>query len=179
MGQGEVHFNEVHVSSGFYTLNEMNMSDYTLRYASQTDWNDWRSSPSVGLGIMFYEHKRFEVGIDASYQHVYTDRGSFRDASDNEIREEVRVDAYSLMPRIKLNWIQTDDEFFKIYISLNVGMTFANVEHSKRRQDNGVFPQAGGQITYLGMSFGKKFGGFFEMGAGTKGLINFGLHYRP
>jgi len=67
----------------------------------------------------------------------------------------------------------------KLYSGVGIGIT---VNFSKGKigpdeyTDRKLYP--GGQLTLMGIRFGRAFGGFFEFGFGTYGIINAGISYK-
>lgn len=178
--QSKVSLQRVEASIGFFTLNDQYLSDYRQPTYAGTDWGYGPSSSSFFAGVGFYSYKRLEIALEAGFQQGTLNQVSVYDNQSMQyINESVSFHAYTFMPRLRLNWIQSSDGIFELYSSLNIGLTFADMQHSVLTSENGFYPSPAGQLCLLGMRFGKEFGGFFEMGPGSKGLINFGISYRP
>lgn len=68
----------------------------------------------------------------------------------------------------------------RIYSGIGIGVTLdfgrATVYGGKEFTERKIWPA--GQLTFMGVRFGREFGGFLEFGMGSYGVINAGLSYR-
>ncbi len=66
-----------------------------------------------------------------------------------------------------------------MYSGIGIGITVnfgKATQTGKEFTDRKLWP--GGQLTLMGLRFGRAFGGFFEFGFGTLGIVNAGISYK-
>lgn len=72
-------------------------------------------------------------------------------------------------------------ESLNLYVLMGLGATFGSVKQTKYVDREDVRSHGtlfNFQITPIGISYGKQWGGFAEMGFGYRGLLSFGVFYR-
>lgn len=162
----------IKLSAGLYTSKDI----YTnLEYGTNDVWGK-NATATYFLSFSFFQHKKLEVGLGLGYQRgrrenqVIFQNGTYID-------EERPVYFYTFMPELRLNWIQSEDGLFELYSGASVGITFVD-EQNPDPSENDFFPIPAFHINGLGMSFGKTFTGFMEIGMGSRGLLSGGIAYR-
>lgn len=115
----------------------------------------------VGVGFMFgYQNFKYtETTIDPTVRTI--------DATDILLTGIARVTfSYLNKPSIRMY------SGVGIGLTIDFGKTSGDVEDSERK----LWP--GGQLTLMGLRFGRTFGGFVEFGFGSYGIVNAGLSYK-
>ncbi len=160
------------VSVGLYTSKDIYSS---IEFNADETWGK-NSTATYFISTSFYRRKRTEVGLAFGYQKPdLTDR-VIRDNNGNT--GSINVQYYTLMPQIRFNWVTSDDNLFEMYSIFGFALTFVDESYTNGVSTDGFYPVPGAQVTGLGLRFGDKFGGFIELGFGTKGLMSGGLSYR-
>lgn len=179
--QGKVSLVRVESSIGYFTTQDQALAEdnTTISSAPGVGISYEGAQPSFFVGLGFYSHKKLEIGMEAGYQYSSTDNARYVGQSGQILNESISVSSFIVTPKVRMNWIRSEDDIFEFYSSLNVGLAFSDYQYSIRTEENGSYPQPTGHLCAGGLRFGKKFGGFFEIGIGNKGLMNFGLSYRP
>lgn len=182
MAQGNVSLVRVEGSIGFFTLYDQIISDnsYDPYYYGEPAFAFESTQPAFFMGISFYSYKKLEIGVEAGYQHASTTDYYYYDPINSiPSSENVTLDAITFTPKVRLNWVRSDDNLFEFYSAASVGLAFLNYNYEKSTSENGMRAQPTGHLCFAGIRFGNKWGGALELGVGSKGLINFGLSYRP
>ncbi len=132
------------------------------------------TTASFNVGYGYRVAKRFSVEIMASYfgsrepiYHIYTDQKLGTD-TDNYL---------SIMPIVRWHWFNS--EFVSLYSAAGFG--FASYWGNERTGSSFRRDQELGasiQLTYIGISVGRRLFGFTELGASTSGIIQGGIGYK-
>lgn len=165
----------VEASAGIYTSKDVYTS---FQFNNDVVWGS-NSNPTFFISANFFRNKRIELGVGFGYQHAYLENEIFfRDFGPTPI-EPVRqsVDYYTLLPQIRLNWFQSNDGVFELYSGAGFALTLVSEQYSNNEGET-FYPIPGIHITGMGVRFGKKIGGFMEIGAGSKGFMSGGISYR-
>ncbi len=181
LAQGNVKLKRLEGSVGFFTTQDQFLAEDATSVSSGPGVTVTYEAalPAAFIGIGFYDYKKLEIGFELGYQYGSTNDLEFFNRQGQLLTETVSISTFMVTPRIRMNWVRSDDDIFEFYSSLNVGLAFSDYEYSIRTEESGLYPQPTGHLCAAGLRFGKKFGGFFEIGIGNKGLLNFGLSYRP
>ncbi len=179
--QGNVSLVRLESSIGYFTTQDQLLAEdvTTISTTPGIGVSYKGAQPSVFIGIGFYSYKKLEIGMEAGYQYSSTANSQYYNQQGQILQESISISSFMVTPRVRMNWIRSEDDIFEFYSSLNVGLAFSDYKYSIRTEENGSYPQPTGHLCAAGLRFGKKFGGFFEIGVGNKGLMNFGLSYRP
>lgn len=180
LAQGKVSLIRVETSVGYFTTQDQSIAENTsaISTAPGIGVSYQGAQPAVFVGIGFYSHKKLEIGMEAGYQYSSINNSEYFGPQGQIFNESISVSSFMVTPKVRMNWILSDDDLFEFYSSLNVGLAFSDYQYSVRTEENGSYPQPTGHLCAAGLRFGKKFGGFMEIGIGNKGLMNFGLSYR-
>ncbi len=179
--QGKVSLVRVESSIGYFTTQDQALAENTSAITTAPGFGvSYKGAqPAFFVGVGFYSHKKLEIGMEAGYQYSSTDDSEYFGPQGQILTESVSISSFMVTPKVRMNWIRSEDDIFEFYSSLNLGLAFSDYQYSIRTQENGSYPQPTGHLCAAGLRFGKKFGGFMEIGIGNKGLMNFGLSYRP
>lgn len=80
---------------------------------------------------------------------------------------------FSLMPMVRFAWFRRG--VVQLYSGLGVGVT---VSHTNNVYSDEMRLSASYDVTFFGVSVGRNFFGYFDLGAGMRGVFSFGLGYR-
>jgi hypothetical protein len=126
----------------------------------------------VSMGILF-GFQRFTYTGTTHYTSYY--EGSYSDSS----KVKLSSDDILLTGIARLLFSYVNKPSVRVYSGIGIGFTvnfgtgkISDYEYSERR----IWP--GGQLTLMGVRFGRAFGGFFEFGFGSFGIINAGISYK-
>lgn len=160
------------VSAGLYTSKDIYSS---IEFNTNDTWGK-NSTATYFLSTSFYKKKRTEVGLAFGYQKPDLEDRVIR--GDNGQNGSIDVQYYTIMPQVRFNWVTSDDNLFEMYSIFGFALTFVDETYTNDVDTDGFYPVPGAHVTGLGLRFGNKFGGFIELGFGTKGLMSGGLSYR-
>ncbi len=171
--ENKLNLYRVDVSAGLYTSKDLFTS---IEFDNSAPWGK-NSTFTYFLSTSFYKRRKTEVGMAFGYQ-----KPNLEDpiVIINQPGPSSRLDVqyYTVMPQVRFNWVTSDDDLFEMYSIFGFALTFVDESYSNNPEEDGFYPIPGAHVTGLGIRFGDTFGGFMEIGFGTKGLMNFGLSYR-
>jgi len=152
------------LSAGIYTTKD-------IRNGIEYNSNIWgKNSPGTYFAtIGFFRYQKIEVGITAGYQEAYIE--------DTPV-DQLDVTYFSFLPQIRFNWVTSPDNRFELYSSVALGLTRVMEDDKTPPNRDESYFVPGFHINGIGLRFGNKFGGFMELGFGSKGLMSVGLSYR-
>lgn len=185
--ESQLGFLKVEATFGIFSSNETMIADledgYYEYYISVGPEYTARENSTVtyNLDVNFFRYRKIEVSLNLGYHHMFTDQAfvEYDPNLPNAYRtEDATIDVISFMPEVRMNWITSSDKIFQMYSALSFGLNFITEEHSSQTQFNEKYKLPGGQLTGLGIRFGDKFGGFMEVGVGSRGIMTAGLSYR-
>lgn len=175
--QGQtVLFNDLYLGYGagglFYWTGRMSHSnDYPSETGPQT-FTEPSSAGNVFMGYSRTLNRVASVGFLFGFQEfTYTGTGP----------QAVHTD-YSdvlLSGLARITFCYLNKPAIRMYSGVGVGITVnfgKATQTDKEFTDRKIWP--GGQMTLMGLRFGRAFGGFFEFGFGTIGIVNAGLSYK-
>ena len=81
--------------------------------------------------------------------------------------------SFTLMPIVRFAWFRRG--IVQLYSSAGVGLNLAYVKEPQQRYFEGVVAH---DVTFIGISVGRNFFGYFDIGAGQRGAVSVGLGYR-
>lgn len=165
-------FLRLDLAVGLYTSKDLYSS---FQYNTSSVWGP-NSKPTIFLSTYFFSIKKIELGAAIGYQNANLEEAVF-DINGNNRTAIVDINYYTLMPQIRFNWVQSEDEIFELYSSAGIAFTFA-YEQRLDTQENSFSPIPGIHITGMGVRFGRTLGGFMEVGVGSKGFMSAGISYR-
>lgn len=188
----EIGFLRAEVSIGVFSINdeyivgfENNPNDYNYDPTTTTTTIGWEtsdnSSPVFFADVSFFRYKKLEVGVNLGFQQLSTSKAFYGNPDPNTgiyPVESVNIDVFSFMPELRINWLTAADGKFEMYSGASFGLNFINEEHSVNTGENESYKQPTIHVNGLGLRFGEKFGGFLELGFGTRGFMSCGLSYR-
>jgi len=184
-------FNDIYAGYGagsifYFTGRMLHSSDYTSRYNSINGNHTTivYDSPS-SFGTLFLGYSRslnriVSMGFMFGFQNfTYTGKATEQNASGTVHNIDNNDILLSGIARFLFSYV--NKPVIRMYSGIGIGIT---VDFGKETRDGGTDPFSekrlwpGGQLTFMGIRFGKAFGGFFEFGFGSYGLINAGLSYK-
>lgn len=136
-----------------------------------------RATPNIGLSYMYRFHRGLSFGMTLSYS------GAFQKTYylfDDRVRAERERHTMALTPVVRFEWLRRRS--VRLYSSLGLGLQYRYEREKAGGSDrNSAWDfrcRASYDVTLLGMSFGRKFFGFWELGPSTAGAIKGGFGYR-
>ncbi|WP_417611789.1 hypothetical protein [Owenweeksia hongkongensis] len=174
--ESEMGFLRLEATAGIYTTKDI-FTD--IEYPTSGVWGK-NATGTYFLGISFFRYKKLEVGVSAGYQKAYISNPvySFDYNTGINIEDNLDVTYLTFIPNVRLNWVSSEDNKFEMYSSFGLGLTNVREDYEVQtfRDDSYLIPAF--DITGFGIRLGNKFGGFMEVGFGTKGLMRAGLSLR-
>ena len=141
---------------------------------SDTNLKNQKSKGGIHLSYAYTPKNSWFFGATIVYN------GSEYDVIANDVNYgKQSYSYYTFAGEVGLNYLKK--EYFRLYGLINLGLTYTDSEFTEKESGkkftsgDSVFDF---QITPLGLSFGKKFGGFANLGFGYRGVANFGIYYR-
>lgn len=124
----------------------------------------------ISLGYMYRLRKFLWLGASVSYMGVF---GDVFDAHDNSFLYRHKETQIAFLPSVRFSYLN------KKYVTLYSGFSSGFLLNFEK--DNGatnVYFHPTFQVTAFGVSAGRKFFGYTEVGFGYKGYITAGIGYR-
>lgn len=177
--------NEVYVSYGLGSLyiftNGISHSyDYPYNYLEATpkNVNSWGT---VGFGYNRMLNRIVMIGFEASYLNCnYTRKQSSNYGNDTTFPSSAKYNENILngIAKLTLNYINKPS--LRIYSSFGIGISilFGNASATGYEIENARKILPAGQLTMLGVRFGRSLGGFFEFGFGSNAIITGGISFQ-
>ena len=127
----------------------------------------------------FYHLKNPRLALGAFVSYSKWDSDILKRSGDKEKVGERNRNYISVMPAIKWYWV--NKEHFGLYAKGAIGAAFLNSTEKSQQKNTSedsndtilLF-----QISPLGVEFGSRFRGFFELGVGEQGFFQAGLRYK-
>lgn len=129
---------------------------------------DITESSGTGHWSLAYRNhtsNRIAVGGDVTFQSVSYD---FEYKNSDETGSE-RINFVSIMPAFEFTYYQ--NKLIRLYGAALAGITILNMQTDSSDDSNVMFAF---QVNPIGVRIGKQFGGFLELGAGSKGFLTLG-----
>ncbi|GHU69513.1 hypothetical protein FACS189413_08560 [Bacteroidia bacterium] len=156
------------------------------------------NSADIGLTYRYYLSNRFALGASAmymnnSYNAMLVDAINNGQVTRKQIGSGI-THFYKFSLEGKLDYYRND--WFSCYGFLGLGFDIINTKYTPddnalnvtgedqeqtdliHSKQNNTFPWPNFQVTPIGLSVGKDFGGFLDLGVGYKGILNLGVYYR-
>lgn len=176
---------KIDISVGAFSTNDALLSNLDYDYYSPViispvpfETTDYNTYP-IAARFTFFEYKKIAVGLGFGYQKMsgdimydYYDQNT---GNYTQIQENASISIFSVMPEVRFNWVTAPDNSFQLYSGLNFGLDFINEEHDVQTNLDRTYRQPGFHINGIGIRFGKKVGGFMELGIGNRGFISAGM----
>ncbi len=130
------------------------------------------TSGTWSLSYDYRFKKWFDLGLTLSYYGEYSRSYSNRDSSPVGRN---RAHALTVMPMARFTWLNR--RWVRMYSSLGLGATFGygRFDTEGSRPENAMIAF---QVTPVGISVGRSFFGFAEIGLGAQGALMMGVGYR-
>jgi hypothetical protein len=168
----------------FHDITHSGYPPYTYDYNGQ-DMN-WNIPDPTSPGTFYFGYGRslnqvITVGILFGYQPLnYNGKGTGYDYNSGTYTTYDVIGTDNLwtgMARMHFSYL--NKPVIRIYSGFALGFT---VDFANRTFDGNTYTQRkllfAGQLTFMGLRFGRALGGFFEFGFGTLGIINAGISYK-
>jgi hypothetical protein len=161
-------------SSGFPT----ETSHYDGYYYYSPEYTDPTSPGTIYLGFARSLNRVVSVGFLFGYQDLkYTE--SFTKSSTDPTVYQIKADDQLLTGIARVTFCYLNRPTVRMYSGIGIGLTIdfgkANGDVDSKTERK-LWP--GGQLTLMGLRFGRAFGGFVEFGFGSYGILNAGLSYK-
>lgn len=155
---------------GAATANLINTFELVEQF-TDGDYIALKSGGSKGvlnLGYIYHFNKVVGLGGHFGFNRISAN------LSDNTGQlTAVSVNVYSMMVDAKLNWFRYD--IFGMYSKIGLGAMCLNTNLVEEYSGNIWAPTA--HVSLIGMEVGRQFSGFLELGAGMKGIAQFGVKF--
>jgi hypothetical protein len=175
-------YNEFYAGYGalsiFYFTGRMNhSSDYPTESAHYVKFTEPQSVGTFFMGYSRSLNRVISTGFMFGYQNFhYTGKGQLSNNSDTA---NITADDRLVTGIARVTFCYLNRPFIRMYSGIGIGLTIdfgkasVNGEQTSERK---LWP--GGELTLMGLRFGRAFGGFLEFGFGSYGILNAGLSYK-
>ena len=139
--------------------------------------NDIQSAGTFFLGYQRSLNKVVSTGFLIAYQNFHRSGTGYSSNSGTTV--PLTVDNNLLMGLARVTFCYLNKRAIRMYSGVGIGITINLMKQkveSTSSSDRALLP--GGELTLMGLRFGRAFGGFVEFGIGTYGIINAGLSYK-
>jgi hypothetical protein len=140
--------------------------------------NSYTDPTSFGNIFIGYNRHLNNV-ISTGFMFGYQDFQSTATGTADYIKFPVTIDDRLIMAIARISFCYVNKPIIHMYSGVGIGVTmdFATAKGGgESSTDRKLFPA--GQLTLMGIRFGRAFGGFIEFGIGTYGILNAGLSYK-
>ena len=187
---------EVIIGHGFLPSGQLraNGSERNSRLAHEVN----QYTGAIFATYRYHINRRFSLGITAAFEN---EQGTYWDNSYNYNYQYYYVSggfapnyfdhhgtftssSFTIAPELTFNYGDFAHGLVRLYSTVGIGYTYRN-EIVKEAMTNQEFRapyikalHANAYVSPLGVRFGRQFGGFFELGIGYKGILNYGVTYR-
>ncbi|MGA2824171.1 MAG: hypothetical protein ABSE72_11665, partial [Bacteroidales bacterium] len=138
--------------------------------------SDDQSAGCFFIGYNRLLNKVVSTGFMFGYQNFHRRGTGYLSSLSNNVPVTVNDDLLMGMARVTFCYL--NKRFVRMYSGVGIGITIdlgTEKGSGESSSDRNLLP--GGQITLMGLRFGRAFGGFVEFGFGTYGILNAGLSY--
>ncbi len=131
-----------------------------------------RTTGAIGVSYGYRALKWLDIGATVSYVGYY---GNYYDSVQGD-KSVAKLDVHyvTMMPFVRFNWCRRP--LYRVYSSVEIGARWAHEKQYTDAYENDVL--ATGQVTFVGISVGRKFFGFAELGTGARGSLIGGVGFR-
>lgn len=153
---------------------------YDRWYNEGDDLNDWFSPAQyhtnyvvtcpISVGYMYRLRKFLWLGGSVSYMGVF---GKVFDARDDSFLYNHTETQIAFLPTVRFSYL--NKKYVTLYSGLSTGFL---LNFEKNDGSTNVYFHPTLQVTAFGVSAGRKFFGYTEVGWGYKGFITAGIGYR-
>jgi hypothetical protein len=148
---------------------------------STNNLKDPTSPGTFFMGYQRYLNKVIATGFMFGYQPFhrtgYGYDNSYGYYGNNYV--PITLDNHLIMGMARVTFSYLNKPVISMYSGIGIGVTI-NLIHIEGEgisaNDRKLLPA--GQLTLMGLRFGRAFGGFVEFGFGTYGIVNLGLNYK-
>ena len=156
----------------FYFTGNFSHSSLSM---NSTTLSDDQSAGCFFIGYSRSLNKVVSTGFMFGYQNFHRKGTGYINYSSTD----VTVNDDLLMGMARVTFCYLNKPFVRMYSGVGVGITIdlgTEKGSGESSSDRHLLP--GGQITLMGLRFGRAFGGFIEFGFGSYGIMNAGLSYK-
>lgn len=169
---------EVRMGVGFIWYPEFGYTRYGGYMSSSEEYylGDKIGTPAINLSYSYQFKNWLSFGATLSYSGV-AQKGY--DLYTDAVYQKNNEHFISLTPTVRFDWFRTNT--IKLYSSVGVGLGY-HIETDKTLQSGGIVRKDGFTPTIdfnpIGISVGRIFFGFCELGLSTMGIVKAGVGYR-
>jgi hypothetical protein len=165
----------------YFTGRMAHSGDYpteTNHYSNQK-FIEPASAGNFYLGFARSLNKVVSVGFVFGYQNFHYTGSAHMILNGNDSLLRIVSDDRLVTGSARLTFCYLNRPFIRMYSGIGIGLTIdfgkatVNGEPTSERK---LWP--GGELTLMGLRFGRAFGGFIEFGFGSYGIVNAGLSYK-
>ena len=177
-------FNDINIAYGIGTLyiftGDVNHNyDYNYNgYYSYGDNSDVKSIGAISIGYNRMVSRVVMVGFVASYFNVNYTRVITSYEGGYQGVATYNDNLLNGIARITFNYVNKPS--VRVYSGAGMGITVdlsnMTIPGQEKETEKKILPA--GQLTFMGVRFGRAFGGFCEFGIGTNSIISAGLNYQ-
>jgi len=147
-------------------------------YYSGKKFTEPESAGNFFIGYARSLNRVVSTGFLLGFQNFHYTGTAYLKSSSTDIARFVADDRL-LTGIARVTFCYLNRPFIRMYSGIGIGLTVdfgkvtVNGEQSTERK---LWP--GGELTLMGLRFGRAFGGFAEFGFGSYGILNVGLSYK-
>lgn len=164
----------------YFTGRMAHSSDYPTKTVSNAKFTEPQSAGNFCIGFARSLNKVVSVGFKFGYQNFhYTGTAHMILNGNNSDTSKIIADDRLVTGIARLTFCYLNRPYIRMYSGIGIGLTIdfgrvtVNGEPTSERK---LWP--GGELTLMGLRFGRAFGGFVEFGFGSYGIVNAGLSYK-
>jgi hypothetical protein len=169
-------YNDVNISYGigsFYLFTSEIKHSYD-NYSSYGKRSDIKSAGTIMIGYNRMISDAFMIGFLASFLNAHYTR------TDSTGQHTATFNDNLLNGILRVNYNYVNKPSVRVYSGAGIGITvdLSNVDAPENVKESERKILFAWQVTFMGIRFGRAFGGFCEFGFGTNSIISAGVNYQ-
>lgn len=130
-------------------------------------------TPAISASYLYRVVKWFSVGGSISFAGSYQQK---YDKITDEKLGNVNHNLLTFMPYLRFSWFNREN--VTLYSGIGYGMTFVFIKNTYQPEKPKFDFTTSGQFTAIGVTAGRKWFGYAELGFGYRGIISAGFGYK-
>lgn len=128
---------------------------------------------AISFGYTYRAKRWLEFGVNATFYSEY--KRTFIRETGMLYKKNAR-NCYAIMPTVRFSWLNRD--IVRLYSEVGLGLQLVDYKGTIPRHRESEELILAGQITYIGITLGRKLFVYSELGTGTRGVFIIGGGYR-
>lgn len=128
---------------------------------------------AISLGYSYRAKRWLEFGVNTTF---FSESQRITNSETGTLSSKNSRNYYAIMPMVRFSWLNRD--IIRLYSEAALGLEFVDYKGRQPTYRNNENVMFAGQLTFVGISLGRKLFMYSELGAGTRGVFIIGGGYR-